>query len=532
MRHAKIFQSVLFSLALAVIACARGDQAQTMKLGTSVADDMQVQSPETTVRSFTAVEGADLMSKLEAARAKARSGALPYWSAYAFDVRPGVAVDPAIRDFNGSINTIGDTSVFIGTTVNGLPVETRNLAIFLLREPATNQITRMEVYNLERKREYSGYPVYWLGRANNEESLNYLRALSAAAPLDRLSERAVLGIALHDDAHVGGMLKNFVTTSQNQRIRTTAVYWLGQVGGEQAFLAGIVRDEAEDTKLRRQAAHSIGQGHDRGALATLQSLYETVKDVEVRRSIISAAGNLHEDPPAFTFLLAVSKNDPDWDSRRVAVRQLGRFQREDAPEEILKIYNSDSNLEVKRSALRALAETKSPRAQPRLLEIARTDSNTELRRQAIKVLGERGETVVDDLIKLYEAERIPEVRRTALQSLSQIKSTRVEDKLFEVARADESLELRRAAIRLLGERVGQRSFDFLSATAQSSDGNTEVQVQAVRAISQRHAQESVPLLIKIARTHPNQLVRKQAIRSLGESGDPRAIDFFKEVLSK
>jgi HEAT repeat protein len=42
----------------------------------------------------------------------------------------------------------------------------------------------------------------------------------------------------------------------------------------------------------------------------------------------------------------------------------------------------------------------------------------------------------------------------------------------------------------------------------------------------------VPLLIKIARTHPNQMVRKQAIRSLGESGDPRAIVFFREVLSK
>jgi HEAT repeat protein len=190
------------------------------------------------------------------------------------------------------------------------------------------------------------------------------------------------------------------------------------------------------------------------------------------------------------------------------------------------------NLEVKRSALRALAETKSPRAQPRLLEIARTDSNTELRRQAIRVLGERGEAAIDDLIKLYESERIPEVRRTALQSLAQVKSTRVEDKLFEVARADESIELRRQAIRLLGERVGQRSLDFLSATAQSTDGNAEVQVQAVRAISERRSQESVPLLIKIARTHPNQLVRKQAIRSLGESGDPRAIDFFKEVLSK
>ncbi len=531
MRRSKSL-SILLGLSFAVIACARNGQTQQIHLSGVISDDLQVQSSDTTVQSFTAVQGADLMARLEAARTKARSSSSPFWSAYAFDVRPGVAVDPAIREFNGSINTIGETAVFVGTTANGLPVETRSLAIFLLREPATNQITRMEVFNLERKREYSGYPVYWLGRANNEESLNYLRALSAAAPLDRLSERAVLGIALHDDQRVGGMLRNFITTSQNPRIRSTATYWLGQVGGEQAFLAGLVRDEAEDKKIRRQAAHSIGDSKDRGALATLQGLSETVKDVEVRRSVISAAGNLSEDPAAFTFLLGIAKNDPDFESRRVAVRRLGHFKREDAPDEIMKIYSSDSNLEVRRAALRSLAETKSPRAQPRLLEIARTDTNAELRRSAIRVLGERGEAAIDDLIKLYDSERMPEVRKTVLQSLAAIKSTRVEDKLFEVARADESMDLRRHAIRVLGERVSQRSFDFLSATAQSTDANAEVQVQAVRSISQRRSEESVPILIKIARTHPNQMVRKQAIRSLGESGDPRAVEYFREVLTK
>ena len=104
--------------------------------------------------------------------------------------------------------------------------------------------------------------------------------------------------------------------------------------------------------------------------------------------------------------------------------------------------------------------------------------------------------------------------------------------MFEVARSNDTVDVRRQAIRLLGERVGKRSFDFLSQTAQSATGDAEVQVQAVRAISERRAEESVPLLIKIAKTHPNQLVRKQAIRSLGESGDPRAVEFFREVLSK
>jgi HEAT repeat protein len=516
-----MFHSLLLILAL----IATGNSAVV-----AAADDLQTQSPTTTVQSFTAVEGADLMAKLEAAQTRARARQTPYWSAYTFDVRPGVAVDPAIREFNGSMNTIGDTTVFIGTTPTGQTVETRNLAIFLLRDPASNQITRMEVYNLERKREYSGYPVYWLGRANNEESLNYLRAIAAATPLDMLSERAVLSIALHDDARVSGMLKNFVETSPNQRIRSTSVYWLGQVGGEQAFLASLVRNESEDNKLRQSAARAIGHSRERGTVATLQGLYESLKDASLRRSVIAAMGNSIDQQPAYAFLLGVARNDPDWESRRTAVKQMGHFQRDDAVEELMKIYNNDANVEVKRAALRSLAETKSPRAQAHLLEIARTATSPELRKTAIRALSERGEAAVDDLLKLFDSETATDVKRAVLQSLSDIKSTRVEDKLFEVARSNDATDVRRQAIRLLGERAGKRSLDFLSQTAQSSTADAEVQVQAVRAISERRAEESVPLLIKIAKTHPNQLVRKQAIRSLGESGDPRAVEYFREVL--
>lgn len=533
MLESNIAHSLLLYLTLTATACAHGGipnaDAASVVMTTPAG---QTQSSASTVQSFTAVEGADLTGRLEAARIRARSGQTPYWSAYAFDVRPGIAVDPGIHEFHGSMNTTGDTSVFIGTSAGGMTVETRNLAIFLLRDAGGNQVTRMEVYNLERKREYAGYPVYWLGRANNEESLNYLRGISDAAPLSMLGERAVLAISLHDDARVAAMLKTFIRSSQNQRVRSSSIYWLGQVGGEQSFLADIVRNDAEDKRLRRQAAHAIGESRDRGALTTLQGLYDTIKDAEVRRSIIQAAGNNQEQEAAFAFLLRVAKSDPERDSRRTAVRQLGEFERENAVDELMKIYSGDNDVEVRRAVMQALAETKSAKGQARLLELARTDPNPELRRQAIQRLAERGESVVEDVIKLYDAERVLEVRRRVLQALSEIKGTRAEDKLFEVARDESNVELRRQAIRLLGERAGKRSFDFLSATAQSADGNTEVQIQAVRAISERKADESVPMLIKIARTHPNQLVRKQAIRSLGESGDPRAVEFFREVLSK
>src|SRR5688572_25326478 len=459
MLNTKLTCVLILMLSVAGVACA--NHAPDLTAVALARDDLQTQSSNTTVQSFTPVEGADLMSKLDAAQARGRTRQTPYWSAYTFDVRPGVAIDPTIREFSGSMNTIGDTTVFVGTTAGGVTVETRNIAIFLLRDPSANQITRMEIYNLERKREYSGYPVYWMGRANNEESLNYLRALAAASPLDILGERAVLGIALHDDARVGGMLRTFITGSPNQKIRSSSVYWLGQVGGEQAFLATLVRNDAEDKKIRRSAAHAIGQSRDRGAVSVLEGLYESIKDVEIRRSVISAAGNsIHEPQPAFAFLLGIAKNDADWESRRTAVRQLGHLQREDAVDELMKIYASDSQIDVKRTALRALAETKSPRAQARLLEVARTETHPELRKQAIRVLGERGEAAVDDLLKIFDSEQVPDVKRAVLQSLSEIKTTRVEDKLFEVAKSNAHMDVRRQAIRLLGERVGQRSFEF------------------------------------------------------------------------
>jgi hypothetical protein len=39
-------------------------------------------------------------------------------------------------------------------------------------------------------------------------------------------------------------------------------------------------------------------------------------------------------------------------------------------------------------------------------------------------------------------------------------------------------------------------------------------------------------LIRIAKDHPKQTVRQQAIRSLSNKKDPRVVDFFEQVLKK
>jgi HEAT repeat protein len=321
-------------------------------------------------------------------------------------------------------------------------------------------------------------------------------------------------------------------------VRSTAVHWIGQIGGETQFLADLVRNEGEDEKVRRQAAHAIGESRDRAALSTLQSLYEglpqsTPAQREVKRGIIHAVSDNENREGAAAFLLKVARTDSDKDSRRTAVHALGDHGRDAVIDELMSVFANDREEDVRRAVLHALKEIGTPRAQGKILEIARTGKDPDMRRHAIHLLVEvEGEAMLGELLKLYDAEPSEDVRRHLLHAFSEMNSAAAEDKLFAVARggAGVNSDLRRHAIHLIGERAGKRSLDLLRETAESSSAETQVQMQAVHAISERPAEESVPLLIKIARTHTNQQVRRRAIHVLGESDDPRALEFFREVL--
>lgn len=527
---------ILLALIVSNASCAYSRPAATAAdLSSSVPQQGGAQTG-----TFIAIEGADLRTKLDAALSKAKAAAprTPFWSAYSFDVRSGVAIDPGVSEFHGSMSNAGDISIFVGTS-NGRTVETRNLGVFLLRDAGSGAIKRVEIYNLEKRREYSGYPVYWLGRAGNEESLSFLRALTEPSQSTNTNqpalnaEHATLAIGLHDDARVGEMLKTLVRNSNNTKIRATSVFMLGQIGGETVFLADIVRDEKQNEELRESAAHAIGESRDKTALTTLQSLYERVANRDVRGSIIHAVADNDDKDAAYAFVLRVAKTDADHEARQQAVHRLAEFERESVIDDLMRIYASDRDKEVRESVLHSLSEIENPRAQAKLIEIARSGDDPELRAQAIHRLGEKDtEAMVDDLMKIYDADRNTEVREQILHAFSEMTNARAEEKLFEIARRSDSREMRQQAIHWIGERAGQRSLALLSETANSANADTEVQMQAVHAISERPADEAIPLLIKIAKTHPNAEVRRNAMHWLGESEDPRAVEFFKEVLGK
>ena len=105
------------------------------------------------------------------------------------------------------------------------------------------------------------------------------------------------------------------------------------------------------------------------------------------------------------------------------------------------------------------------------------------------------------------------------------------DHLLQIARsASNPSQVRTNAITWLGREVSRKIGDDLSRLA--LDPDTQVQRQAVMAMSRRSEDESVPGLIRIANEHPNAAVRAEAIRLLAQKKDPRVLDFFEQLLKK
>lgn len=122
------------------------------------------------------------------------------------------------------------------------------------------------------------------------------------------------------------------------------------------------------------------------------------------------------------------------------------------------------------------------------------------------------------------------VSRDAVFPTTLVDSVTVWPALLALAR-DERLpnDTRSQAVFWLGNAAGDAATRGLTELV--DDPEREVREQAVFALSRRPAEEGVPALIRIARTHRDPQLRRTALFWLGRSKDPRALALFEELLT-
>jgi hypothetical protein len=95
---------------------------------------------------------------------------------------------------------------------------------------------------------------------------------------------------------------------------------------------------------------------------------------------------------------------------------------------------------------------------------------------------------------------------------------------------DRPRDVRSSAIFWISGAAGEAATRGLQEVVDDPSGDREVRKSAVFSLSQRPKDEAVPALIRIARTNKDPEIRRNAIFWLGQSRDPRAVEYFEEVL--
>src|SRR5947207_1450887 len=127
----------------------------------------------------------------------------------------------------------------------------------------------------------------------------------------------------------------------------------------------------------------------------------------------------------------------------------------------------------------------------------------------------------DSLIALATGSRDPEVRHDAVKELGQTKNPRARMTLIALAQSDPDDDVRDEAVESLGAAFPDAQTVRVLAAIARRDPNEHVMREAVETLGRMKNSAVLPVVIDIARTHPDPTVRREAVKSIRDEA-PRA----------
>lgn len=169
-----------------------------------------------------------------------------------------------------------------------------------------------------------------------------------------------------------------------------------------------------------------------------------------------------------------------------------------------------------------------PAAERALDDLVESTQPERIREKAAFWLGNsRGAHGVDVLKRVLASDPSQRVREQVVFALAQSADSSGMAAVIDAAKNDKDPRIRSKALFWLASKA--QAQEVISHAVQN-DPEREVKIQAVFALRQLPGDQGVPLLINVAKTHADPEVRKKAMFWLGQSQDPRALDYFTQIL--
>ena len=232
-------------------------------------------------------------------------------------------------------------------------------------------IQAIDMTNLKQYVKLEPGTLYWLGRTDKKQSLDFLDRFFSKAGSDVVKKKIVAAVGIHGSEPAAFVfLKDVIYGNYPEKIRKNAVFWIGE--HETGKTVNLLLDRArkdDSTEVREHAVFS---------------LYRI------------------DLPEADNGLIALAKNDKDRKVRKKAIFWLGQKACALSEKVLGGIVKDDADTEIRKQAVFALSQLAGGSGIPELIKIAKTHKNLTVRKQAIFWLGESGDpralkTIIDIL---------------------------------------------------------------------------------------------------------------------------------------
>ncbi len=316
-----------------------------------------------------------------------------------------------------------------------------------------------------------------LGRVRAADAAGYLLGLAERAD-GRVSRDALMPAVLADSTDPTARLLAIARNQNSAReTRRSAISWLGRPLDERSrsvaeiasTLVAIARDDDDNQSVRQQAMRTLARlEHGTGTPALIE-LARDAQRVWLAREAMSSL-NSSGDPRARDYLRQVVRAATMSDDVLAgAIRGLGGEYATGA--DIALIRESYARLPGNRSrevAISSVATFGGTENVRWLLSLARNpDQPIATRRRAVQHAW-RGGTPIAELVKLYDETTDTQLKDAVMSVMVESGEKVATDKLMQIARMDESAQMRRKAISMLGRSSDERVKRFLEGLAGSS----------------------------------------------------------------
>lgn len=251
----------------------------------------------------------------------------------------------------------------------------KEVAILFRLNPASDSgspIQDIKISNLNLAVNLKFLPLYWLGEAENAQSLALLQEIFEKENDEEIKEDIITAISIHDSpAEVFSFLKSVVNGDEEESIRESAVFWMGQQDSKEAleFLIHTAENDRSGN-IREEAVFAISQ-------------------IEI--------------PAATDALVNLARSSRDHEIQKEAVFWLGQKASKQAESALTDFAYSHDDVEIQKSAVFALSQLSDNSGVPKLIEIAKRHPHPKIRKEAIFWLSQSDDPrAVDTLVDILQ----------------------------------------------------------------------------------------------------------------------------------